>query len=53
MALVRGDQSTAETLKTEGVDSIFYLMGGPINAIIPCGQREGSRTIDTERIRRD
>ena len=53
MAVVSGDQLTAEALKTEGVDSIFYLMAGPINAIIPCCQRQGSRTIDTKRLRRD
>jgi hypothetical protein len=29
MALVSGNELTAKALKTEGVDTRFYLMGGP------------------------
>ena len=46
MALVSGNELTAKALKAEGVDTIFYLMGGPINDIILCCQKEGIRTID-------
>jgi len=46
MALVSGNQLTAKALKAEGVETIFYLMGGPINDIILCSQQEGIRTID-------
>jgi acetolactate synthase-1/2/3 large subunit len=46
MALVSGNQLTAKALKAEGVEAIFYLMGGPINDIILCCQQEGIRTID-------
>jgi thiamine pyrophosphate-dependent acetolactate synthase large subunit-like protein len=46
MAFVSGNELTAKALKAEGVDTIFYLMGGPINDIILCCQKEGFRTID-------
>jgi thiamine pyrophosphate-dependent acetolactate synthase large subunit-like protein len=44
MALVSGDDLTAKTLKAEGVDTIFYLMGGPIDDIILYCQKAGIRT---------
>ncbi len=46
MPLISGNQLVAKALKAEGVETIFYLMGGPINDIILCCQREGIRTID-------
>jgi len=46
MALISGNQLAAKALKAEGIETIFYLMGGPINDIILCCQQEGIRTID-------
>jgi hypothetical protein len=35
MALVSGNALTAKALK-EGVDTVFYLIGGPITARFSC-----------------
>jgi thiamine pyrophosphate-dependent acetolactate synthase large subunit-like protein len=49
MALASGNALTARALKAEGLDTIFYLMGGPINDITLCCQKEGIRTINARR----
>ena len=46
MAKVSGNYLIARTLKEEGVDTLFYLMGGPnFDTIMEC-QDVGIRTID-------
>lgn len=46
MAQVTGSQLVAEQLRREGVDTIFYIMGGPIIDLAGAAQAEGIRTID-------
>ena len=46
MALVNGSYLIAKTLKEEGVDTLFYLMGGPNFDIVMSCQDFGIKTID-------
>lgn len=46
MPPVTGSQLVAEQLRREGVDTIFYIMGGPIIDVAGSCQQEGIRTID-------
>ena len=46
MATVNGSYLIARTLKEEGVDTLFYLMGGPDFDIVMSCQDFGIRTID-------
>ncbi len=46
MAVVNGSYLIARTLKEEGVDTIFYLMGGPDFDIVMSAQDLGIKTID-------
>ncbi len=46
MALVTGSELVAEQLRREGVDTLFYIMGGPIIDLAGACQAEGIRTID-------
>ena len=46
MATVTGSQLVARQLKQEGVDTLFYIMGGPIIDVAGAAQAEGIRTID-------
>ncbi len=46
MAQVTGSQLVAEQLRREGVDTLFYIMGGPIIDVAGAAQAEGIRTID-------
>ncbi len=46
MAVVPGYQLIAEQLKREGVDTLFYIMGGPIIDLAGACQQVGIRTID-------
>ena len=46
MAEVDGSYLIARTLKEEGVEALFYLMGGPIYEIVNNAQDLGIRTID-------
>ncbi len=46
MAQVTGSQLVAEQLRREGVDTLFYIMGGPIIDVAGAAQTEGIRTID-------
>ena len=46
MAKVLGYQLVAKTLKEEGVDTLFYLMGGPIIDLAGECEKIGIRTID-------
>ncbi len=46
MALVNGSYLIARTLKEEGVDTLFYLMGGPNFDIVMAAQDLGIKTID-------
>jgi thiamine pyrophosphate-dependent acetolactate synthase large subunit-like protein len=46
MTQVTGSQLVAEQLRREGVDTLFYIMGGPIIDVAGAAQREGIRTID-------
>ena len=46
MGLVNGSYLIARTLKEEGVDTLFYLMGGPNFDIVMSCQDMGIRTID-------
>lgn len=46
MAVVNGSYLIAKTLKEEGVDTLFYLMGGPDFDIVMSCQDLGIRTID-------
>ena len=46
MAMVTGNYLIAKTLKEEGVDTLFYLMGGPnFDLVMEC-QDHGIRTVD-------
>lgn len=46
MAQVTGSQLVAEQLRREGVDTLFYIMGGPIIDVVGAAQAAGIRTID-------
>ena len=46
MATVNGSYLIARTLKEEGVDTLFYLMGGPDFDIVMSCQDLGIKTID-------
>jgi thiamine pyrophosphate-dependent acetolactate synthase large subunit-like protein len=46
MATVNGSYLIAKTLKEEGVDTLFYLMGGPDFDIVMSCQDLGIKTID-------
>ena len=46
MAVVTGSYLIARTLKEEGVDTLFYLMGGPNFDIVMSCQDMGIKTID-------
>ena len=46
MTLVTGSQLIAKTLKEHGVDTLFYLTGGPSFDIISGCQELGIRTVD-------
>jgi len=46
MSVVNGSYLIARTLKEEGVDTLFYLMGGPNFDIVMACQDFGIRTID-------
>jgi thiamine pyrophosphate-dependent acetolactate synthase large subunit-like protein len=46
MGVVNGSYLIAKTLKEEGVDTLFYLMGGPDFDIVMSCQDLGIRTID-------
>ena len=46
MATVNGSYLIARTLKEEGVDTLFYLMGGPNFDIVMSCQDLGIKTID-------
>jgi thiamine pyrophosphate-dependent acetolactate synthase large subunit-like protein len=43
---VSGAEITAKALKHEGVDTLFFLTGGPITPIIPEADRLGIRCVD-------
>ncbi len=46
MAIVDGSYLIARTLKEEGVDCLFYLMGGPNYEIVNNSEDLGIRTVD-------
>lgn len=46
MAKVNGSQILARSLAAQGVDTLFYLMGGPMLQAEACCIREGLRAID-------
>lgn len=46
MGIVTGSYLIAKTLKEEGVDTLFYVMGGPDFDIVMSCQDQGIRTID-------
>ena len=46
MAMVSGAELIARTLKEEGVENIFYIMGGPIYEIVNHAEDLGIRGID-------
>ena len=46
MVKVSGNHLIAKTLKEEGVDTLFYLMGGPDFDIVMECQDVGIKTID-------
>ena len=46
MGVVNGSYLIARTLKEEGVDTLFYLMGGPNFDIVMASQDQGIKTID-------
>ena len=46
MGKVNGSYLIARTLKEEGVDTLFYLMGGPNFDIVMAAQDQGIKTID-------
>lgn len=46
MASKLGGELLGRALKREGVDALFYLMGGPTYEIINSSQDEGIRTVD-------
>lgn len=46
MTEATGSQLVAEQLRREGVDTLFYIMGGPIIDLAGAAQAQGIRTID-------
>jgi thiamine pyrophosphate-dependent acetolactate synthase large subunit-like protein len=46
MATVSGNELVGETLKRIGVDTIFFIMGGPINDALTSTMKRGIRGID-------
>ena len=46
MGMVSGSQILARALRMQGVDTMFYLMGGPMIEAEACCIKEGVRSID-------
>jgi len=46
MATVSGNELVGETLKRIGVDTMFFIMGGPINDALTAALKRGVRGID-------
>ena len=46
MATISGNELVGETLKRIGVDTIFFIMGGPINDALTSTMKRGIRGID-------
>lgn len=46
MTMITGSQLAAETLKRIGVDTFFFLMGGPMNNLLRAALGRGLRGID-------
>lgn len=51
MATVTGSYLIARTLKEEGVDTLFYLMGGPNFDIVMSSEDLGINTVDFSTLR--
>ena len=46
MATITGNELVGETLKRIGVDTMFFIMGGPINDALTSAMKKGVRGID-------
>jgi len=46
MATTTGNELVGETLKRIGVDTMFFIMGGPINDALTSAMKKGVRGID-------
>jgi acetolactate synthase-1/2/3 large subunit len=46
MATISGNELVGETLKRIGVDTFFFIMGGPINDALTASMKRGIRGID-------
>ena len=46
MANISGNELVGETLKRIGVDTMFFIMGGPINEALTAAMKRGIRGID-------
>ena len=46
MTTISGNELVAETLKRLGIDTFFFIMGGPINDALTCTMAKGIRGID-------
>lgn len=46
MALVSGNELFGQALARQGVDTMFYIMGGPINDALLAAMKQGVRGID-------
>jgi thiamine pyrophosphate-dependent acetolactate synthase large subunit-like protein len=46
MAIISGNELVGETLKRIGVDTMFFIMGGPINDALTSAMKKGVRGID-------
>ena len=46
MAMVKGNTLFGRALARQGVDTMFYIMGGPINDAVLAAMAEGVRGID-------
>jgi thiamine pyrophosphate-dependent acetolactate synthase large subunit-like protein len=46
MATISGNELVGETLKRIGVDTMFFIMGGPINEALTASMKRGIRGID-------
>src|SRR4026208_2587016 len=46
MAMISGNELVGETLKRIGVDTMFFIMGGPINDALTAVLKRGVRGID-------
>ena len=46
MAMISGNDLVGETLKRIGVDTMFFIMGGPINDALTSAMKRGVRGID-------